>query len=119
MQRLCALVLVAGLVSFVGCTKSEPGGNVAAPHDTFTLVGPVASTTIKQGETKMIDIKVDRKKEFKEDVKLAVDNPPKGITVEPVDAKAASSEPAHLRVKAADNAPVGDHDLMVTAKAEK
>jgi hypothetical protein len=121
MRKFCAALLVAGLVGFVGCNKSETGGGGTggAKSETFKLSGPLTSTAIKQGETQAIKIKVDRGKDFKEDVQLSVPNPPKGVTVEPVDVKASQKEDAEIRVKVGMDAPLGESTLAVVGKPAK
>jgi hypothetical protein len=88
--------------------------------DTFSISVPFWTTGIKQGETKQFTLAVKRDAEFKEDVALKFDNLPKGLTIEPATAtvKGAESE-AKFLLKAADDAPVGDHVVKVTGTPTK
>lgn len=135
---------MAAVAIFAGCNKSEPGGpgatgragtphagapdsgrvirgagdhdNTATPNknDTFTIHAPATSTTIKQGESNTVKIKVDRGSAFKQDVRLSFEAP-QGITIEPSTAtvKASEDETHTFTLKAAPNAPLGEESVKV------
>ena len=131
MYRLSLIVFAGVLVAAFGCgEKSPPGGPGATgthtrsvtgtPHDTFRLVVPSTTTTLKQGEQKEVEITVDRAKDFHEDVALTF-SAPKGLKVTPSSHTVKASE-ADTKVKvmvAADkDAPVGAHTIHVEAKPQ-
>ena len=62
------------LAGMMGCNKqSAPGGGTTKAAQ-VTLSGPSA-TSIKQGETQTISVKVERGKDFQQNVKLAATAP--------------------------------------------
>jgi hypothetical protein len=100
-------------------TTGEPARRVEVPEkrtetasrgdQTFTLSVPTFSTTLKQGEAKEIKIGIHRGKNFAEDVALHFTGLPKGVTMEPANPMIrASDKDAAVKVKAADDAPLGD-----------
>ncbi len=118
MKKLLAGVMALGLVFVIGCenNKSAPGGPGATADnksqkssDTFKIVAP-GKTELKQGEEKEVKIKVDRGKDFKEDVTLTFETP-KGIHMAPdrITVKGGETEAA-IKVKADNDAPLGDHN---------
>src|SRR5438270_13558679 len=99
MKRLLAGLVVAALVS-AGCqNKGSPGGRGAEhvssaggmrravsgqPSETFTVKAPNTTTTVKQGETKSVDLSVNRSKDLKRDITLSITPEAKsGLTVDP------------------------------------
>lgn len=127
MKKLLASVVALGLAFAIGCeNKSPPGGPGATGNNktsdralTFKI-NPPGSVTLKQGEEKEIRVKVDRGKEFKQDVTLKFENP-KGISVKPesITVKAGDTEAA-VKVHADKDAPLGDKNVVrVVATPEK
>jgi hypothetical protein len=91
-----------------------PRGNapLVGGSDTFRLTGPgvlgTSDVTLKQGEKKEVTVKISRGSNFKEDVKLQVKNPPKGLTVTPEKpAIGAGDTEGRLTLEAAKDAPLG------------
>lgn len=101
--------------------SSHDSGKGDDKADKFTLEGPagIQPYGLKQGESKTYDIKVNKGKEFKEDVTLSFEGP-KELEVTMTDKKVAKSTDgkAQFTVKAADKAPVGEHTIKVTGKPE-
>jgi uncharacterized membrane protein len=131
MKTQIAGLLVAALVVFTGCNKGTPGGpgatnpNAKKPvvgqaEETFTLSVPTLSTTVKQGDTKTIEIGIKRGKNVDEDVTLKFADVPTGLTIEPARPviKRGDTE-AKLTLKAADNAALGDFTIKVTGHPTK
>lgn len=129
MNRLLAttLVAVAGAVGLAGCDKGTPGGPgatgsgsgrgtaVTTADDSFTLSTPTLSTSIKQGESKVVTIGIKRGKNFGQDVNLKLEGLPKGVTADPMSpAIKAGEEDAKVTMKAADDAALGDFTVKVT-----
>ena len=131
MKTQIAGLLVAALVVFTGCNKGTPGGpgatnpNAKKPvvgqaDETFTLSVPTLSTTVKQGETKTIEIGIKRGKNFDEDVTLKFADAPTGLTIEPASPAIKHGDTvAKLTLKAADNAALGDFTIKVTGHPTK
>lgn len=127
MNRLLTLVSAGALVVLTGCENGRPGGPgatspasdrkpvVGQSDDTFRLDMPNLSTTIKQGETKVISVGIKRGKNFGQDVALKFDNMPKGVTVEPGTAAIKhGEEEAKLTIKVAEDAALGDFTVGVS-----
>jgi hypothetical protein len=127
---LPALVLTSFLVGSMGCDRGTVGGPnaptgsdnkapvVASPKEgTFSIDVPTLAVKLTQGEAKNATISLRRGKNFDQDVKLHFENVPKGITIEPANPTIARSETdAKLNMRAADDAPVGDHTITVSAQ---
>jgi uncharacterized membrane protein len=126
------LGFVAVALVAVGCeNKSPPGGPGANPKpgganttargqggDTFKLENP-GSMTLKQGEQIEQTLKIDRGDNFKQPVTLTFDNLPKGVTMVPASIEIQSgNSQARVAVKAANDAPTGEHDVTVVAKPQ-
>jgi uncharacterized membrane protein len=123
MRKLIAGLVVVGLVSLMGCQNtSSTGGGAAAGGGTFKIEGPKMTTDVKQGETKDIEIKVDRSKTFTEDVTVSVDYPKDKnftVTADPGTLKNSETKPLHLKVAAKDDAALGNYDILVKGKPAK
>jgi hypothetical protein len=138
MKRRIAFLLAGVLVLPVACNQSDVGGPGAKPggskpnssnknvvtgapkHETFRLSAPSMSTTLKQGETKEVDITVERASDFKEDVTLTFKSEA-GLKVMPESTTIKASEKdtkARVNVTAEKNAPIGDSLIHVTGKPE-
>ncbi|MFO0822042.1 MAG: hypothetical protein U0792_02810 [Gemmataceae bacterium] len=107
--------------AFLGCNTSEEGG---APNtsNSFTLSGPANTlpTTIKQDTSEMVKLTLNRGKNFRQKVHLAVTSPTDKVKAELSKNEVAPSDPAevNLKVTAAKDAPLGEHVLRVTATPE-
>ena len=126
MNRVASVVTALALGALVGCNQSPSGGNPPSAggqrSTSFKLSAPATSTTIKQGETQTVKVKVDRGKDFKEDVHLKIDfvDAPKGLKVDPADpvVKASDKEDLALKVSADKDAAIGDHTIRITGLPE-
>jgi uncharacterized membrane protein len=97
-------------------TPPAVGGN-----NSFRLSGPpsvgnlLPSVTLKQGEKKEVTVSIHRGSEFKQNVKLEVKNPPKGLMVTPEKpALMAADKEAKVMIEAAKDAPLGTETVTVT-----
>lgn len=86
-----------------------------AAKDTFTLSMPLLSTSLKQGETKTVQIGIKRDKSFDQDVALKFSDMPKGVTLEPTAPviKHGDAE-TEFTLTGADDASLGDFAIKVT-----
>jgi len=141
MKRTFVTLAALALVGLVGCngagTTGGPGADkakqqqkdspvkraedsVGQAEDTFSLSVPTLSTSIKQGETKEVTIGIRRGKNFDQDVSLKLDALPKGVTAEPAaPAIKAGDSDAKVRLKAADDAALGDFTVKVIGHPTK
>ena len=135
MKNIWAGLLVIGAAGLIGCNNaSTPGGPGASspstsgrtgvalgqPDETFRLDVPNLSTRLTQGEVQQVSIAIKRGKNFGEDVVLSFGELPKGVTVEPGQPMLkAGEEEAKFKIKAADDAALGDHMIKVTGTPTK
>jgi hypothetical protein len=129
----CTVLALASLVGCGGGTTGGPGADkkeksklekmedkVRLPEDTFSLSVPLLSTKLKQGEVEEVVIGIKRGKNFDEDVVLAFDELPQGVTVEPASPTIKHGEEnAKVKIKAKDDAALGDHTLKIKGKPSK
>jgi uncharacterized membrane protein len=127
--------IVAGaflLAVVVGCNEEKKsggpgvekdkggGGTLTQRENTLSISGPTLSTKIRQGETKDVTIKITRGKNFDQDVKLTFGAVPKGVTIEPeAPMLKAGDKDITVKVKTADDAALGDHEITVHGKPTK
>jgi uncharacterized membrane protein len=107
---------LAALAAFlvVGCNKSPEGGTPGT-SSSFTIVGPTMTTTIKQDNKETVKLSLDRKSDFKKDVRLTATAPEK-VKAELSKDEIKASEPADftLTITVAKDAALGDHVVKVT-----
>ena len=94
---------------------ASPKHETVNRKETFTIKAP--TVRLKQGESRQVEITLDRGKEFKEDVSLRFADGD-GITVTPEKDMVKSSDDQTVKVKvsASKNASVGEHKIKVTGK---
>jgi len=109
---IAAVVALTATVALVGCKKSEEGGRSGS--DTFKVSVPALPTSIKQGETQVVRVGVDRGTGFKQSVKLAITEP-KGLDIDPSSTTVSLGDKGdvQLTIKAAKDAPLGDQKVAV------
>jgi uncharacterized membrane protein len=127
MKSSFAGLVALGLIVLAGCGQvSTPGGpGVTTPpkkqpaygeaEKTFNLSVPRMSTTLHQGETKEVQIGIERGKNFEGDVTLELAGGPEGVTL-------VSASPiikhgdtaAKVTLKATADASLGDFTVKVT-----
>ena len=124
-KRILTVALLA--VIGTGCGQNSPGGPGAKTSDNkdntpivgtaeqaFMLSGPTLSTSIKQGESKVITIGIKRGKNFSQDVSLKFLGLPTGVSVDPSSpAIKHGEEEVKLTLKAAADAAVGDFTAKI------
>ncbi len=106
-------------VALAGCTKaSEKGGT--AGNETFRVVVPAVATQLNAGETKTVQVSLDRGAGFHQAVRFTV-RPPAGLTVDVAEftVQPADKGEVQMSVTAAVDAPLGDHVVPVSAKPDK
>jgi hypothetical protein len=123
MKKLFVFVLAFGVLPFIGCNTSSPGtGPSGTGKDTFKIsgFGGLTAFTIKQGEEKNETVKIDRGSEFKSDVKFTAEDVPTGlhVTFDPPMVKASDKAQTVAKVKAADDAPLGEMKFKIVGTPE-
>lgn len=123
MRQFMTLGLALAVAAFVGCNNSERGGQTSEntrASETFKVKAPATATTIKQGDKQTVKLSLDRGKDFKRSVTLKSENPT-GISVDldPRTVKASDGDTVTASVSVAKDAPVGEHNVRVTATPEK
>lgn len=140
MRKMIAGLAGTALIVICGCNQGIPGGPgaqqppatkppvtqttnkpvIGEAKETFTLGVPLLATSLKQGETKSVDISINRGTNFDGDVTLSFSELPTGITMTPArpvikhgDAKVS------ITVAAAADAALGDFVVKVTGQPSK
>lgn len=124
MKRSLFALVFAGLIAAGGCTQEESGGpgvrtadeqnRVMPPTDTFKVDVPNMTQTLKQGETKTVEIKINREKNFDENVTLSFTDLPQGVSIDPSQAIVAAGDTGvTATVKAEPDAALGEFDVIV------
>jgi len=129
MRTITAGLVTLGLVALVGCNTSPPGGSggsrgtgasgATSSNAMFKIKPPTLSTTLKQGESKEVEITLDRGSAFHDDVTLDFkDSNGQGLKIEPSEKVVKASDPEKVMVKFVSDAStsVGDHKIVVTGK---
>lgn len=101
-----------------GCNQSPEGGTPGSKNS-FKINGPTMTTHIKQNNKESMKLSLDRKSDFKKDVKLTV-APPAGLKAELNKdmIKASDPEDFTLTISADKDAPLGDQVVKVTGTPE-
>jgi hypothetical protein len=131
MNKLASLLIVVAVAS--GCNRGTPGGSTSGgdhkpllgeAEGSFRITVPTFSTSLKQGETKVVTLGIKRGKNFDEDVNIKFENLPTGVTIDPptTEIKHGDTE-AKVTVKASDKedtkAAVGDFTVKVIGHPAK
>jgi uncharacterized membrane protein len=117
-MRMWLSLAAMSAVFVVGCNKSPEGGSPGTAN-TFKIIGPTMTTHIKQNEKEAVKLNLDRKSDFKKDVKLSVDKP-KGLTAELNKdvVKANEGSDFSVTIGVDKDAALGDHVVKVTGTPE-
>jgi len=84
------------------------------PENTFRLDAPNLTTTVKQGETKVVTIGIARAKNFDQDVTLKFEGMPEGVTIDPAEPMIKHGEKeVKINVSAAADAAVNDFTVKI------
>ncbi len=130
MKRISILLAMA-LPAFTGCNQGTPGGpGAAAPsekrasygqaNDTFNLNAPLLATSLTQGETKAVSIRILRGKNFDEEVTLKFEGLPKGVSFDPSRPTIKhGDEETKFTVHATNDAALGNFAIKVTGHPSK
>ena len=120
MTRLFTIGLALVICTSLGCSGTSSTGGDAAGKS-FKLTGPATATTIKQGTTQTVELSLSRDKEFKEDITVKVETPPKGLSasVKQATIKASEDIKPQIEVKADKDAAIGEHTIKITATPAK
>ena len=109
-----AIAMTVSLFVLVALGCESPRGGGMSGGEGFKIVTPPLATTIKQGETASVTLKLNRGEYFKRDVTLEI-KASKGISVEPTKAlvKASEQPDVHLKITATKDAAIGEYTIYV------
>ena len=117
-QIITAAALAAFALAPVGCKESSEGGSPGTPS-TFTFTGPATGTTLKPGESKTVEVSLNRGKDFKRGVAFKVQGTDSvDAEVEPKAAKENESPKLNVKLTAKADAKDGDHKVVLTGTPE-
>ena len=117
MRTWLSLAALSALM-FTGCNQSPEGGTPGT-SSSFTIIGPTIPTTIKQDNKETVKMSLDRKSEFKKDVRLSATAPDKFKAELSKDViKASEAADFTLTVSVGKEAPLGKHVIKVTGTPE-
>jgi hypothetical protein len=131
MKTSFADLLAVALVALTGCNEGKPGGSgISNPprrqpaygeaEKTFKLSVPLMSTTVHQGETKEVEIGIERGKNFEGDVTLEFADGPEGVTLESASPIIKHGDTgAKVTLKAKADASLGDFTVKMTGHPAK
>ncbi len=117
MKKLIAITLMLTLVlATVSLATDSPKGGSVVKGEGFYISVPSFDTKVKQGETQVVTIKIERGESFKQDVKLQIEAA-KGITADPakVAVKASDKPEVQIKIMAPKDAALGEDSVSVTA----
>ena len=114
-----AIAMTVSLFVLVALGCESPRGGGMSGGEGFKIVTPPLATTIKQGETASVTIKLNRGEYFKRDVTLEI-KASKGISVEPTNFLIRGNEKPDLalRITAAKDADLGQYKIFVKGTPE-
>ncbi len=121
MMSMLGVALATGLGCGVQSEKGGPGAVSTTVDDaarTFTITVPRLDVNVKPGETRDVQIDVNRGDQFNQQVTLRFDAPA-GVTVSPQEVTVAADEKqASITIEAAPDARIAAHTVNVTALPE-
>lgn len=130
MKIIVTSLMMGVLIALSGCNPTTSGGpGTTAPDsekpmvgqtdDTFRLVLPQMATDLDQGESKTIEVSIDRATNFDQRVSLAFNDLPAGVSVTPsVTAIESMEEKVNITIAAAADASLGDFKIVIVGSPE-
>ncbi len=128
MKIALASVTSIMIAMLTGCSQGTPGGagttaekpSYGQADNTFNLSVPVMASSLQQGDKTETAVGIKRAKNFDGDVTLKFIDLPKGITIEPANAKIKHGDTeAKITFRAGDDAPIGDFKVKITGHPTK
>jgi uncharacterized membrane protein len=119
MMMKIAIAVVMSLSVMVALACESPTGGGVSAGEGFTIVTPASATQVKQGETQIVAVSLNRGQNFKRDVTLEI-KATKGINVEPTKAlvKGSDKPDVQLRITVAKDANIGEYKIYVKGTPE-
>jgi uncharacterized membrane protein len=118
MKKLLAITIVLTLVlAAVSLATDSPKGGSVVKGGGFNIDVPTFDTKVKQGETQVVTIKIERGESFKQDVKLEIKlSKGEGITFDPakVTVKASDKPEVQIKITVPKDAALGEYNISVT-----
>ena len=117
MKKLLAITIALTLVlAAVSLATDSPKGGSVVKGEGFYVSVPSFDTKVKQGETQVVTIKIERGESFKQDVTLEIKlSKGKGITFDPakVTVKASDKPEAQVKIMVPKDAALGEYNVSV------
>jgi uncharacterized membrane protein len=120
MKKVIAIMVVLTLaLTAVSRGKDSPKGGGVGEGESFNIDVPTLDVKVKQGETQVVTIKLQRGEAFKQDVKLQIETAG-SISVDPakVLVKASDAPEVQLTITAPEDAALGDYTVSVMGTPE-
>jgi len=121
MKKVVAITIVLTLVlAAVSNGKDSPQGGSDGKGKGFKIDVPTFAKKVKQGETRTINIKIQRGEFFKQDVELRIESA-EGISVDPtkVTVKASDEPVVQLSITVPGDAAIGKYRVNVTGTPDE
>ncbi len=127
MKRILGLLVLGLALTSLACTNEDSGGpgvrttqdqnQVVPPANTFRVDLPEMPQTLKQGESKTMEVKIDREKNFDQNVTVTFSGLPTGVSVDPSEIVIAPGDTGiKATVKAEPDAALGEFDIVANGK---
>jgi uncharacterized membrane protein len=118
MKNVIAITIVLTLVLAAASRGADsPKGGSVVKGEGFNIAVPTFATEVKQGETQVVAISLERGDSFKQDVKLQIKlSKGEGITFDPakVTVKASDKPDVQIKITAPKDAALGGYIVSVT-----
>ena len=117
MKAVITIMMGLALVAAIGCESPRGGG--MSGGEGFKIVVPAWDGKVRQGETRIVTVSLDRGENSKRDVALDI-RASKGISVDPtsVTVKASDKPDVQLQVAAPKDAALGEYPVVVKGTPE-
>ncbi len=117
MKKVIAITIMLTLVlAVVSRGADSPKGGSVIKGEGFNISVPTFDTKVKQGETQVVTIKLERGESFKQDVKLHIKlSKGEGISVDPakVTIKAGDKPDVDIKITVNKKAALGEYNVSV------
>jgi uncharacterized membrane protein len=115
MKMIIAGFMMLLLMAATGCKSTvSPQGGVLPQDKEFTIAVPTHNT-VKQGESILVNISLNRGSFLKRDVQLVINAEGIGVTPDEILIKASEKPEAQLQIAASRDAALGEYRVYVNA----
>lgn len=114
MKALIAIMTMLTMLTVTGCwSRSSDKGGVAPIDEEFSITVP-RSSTIKQGETAVVAVTLNRGAYFKQDVQLKINVNGIKITPASIMVKSDDQPTTNVQIVTAKDTAIGEYKVTVT-----